>query len=113
MTDTYSLIYFILFLIMIIGFAFFISAYMTKRAVSRVLAIFREHKAVGKTQGKTIEELGLIPPNFLDRIARPRDYRQSALKFLIKAEIIRLTEEGKLFIPEEKFNELMAKGVLK
>ncbi len=108
-----SAVYFILFVIILLGFAFFISARLTKRAVFKVLHIFRDENAVGYERARTIEQLGLTPPNILERIGRPRDYRQNALKILIKTEVVQLTEDGRLFIPEEKMRELVAKGILK
>jgi len=91
----------------------YISGRMTRRAALRVLEIFREHKAIGTHQAKTIDELGLRPPGLVERFGRMRDYKQTALNLLIKAEAIRMTPDGKLYIPEEKFNELMRKGTLR
>lgn len=108
-----SAVYFILFMIILLGFAFFISARLTKRALFKVLNIFRDENAIGYERARTIDELGLTPPNILERIGRPRDYRQNALKILIKSEVVRLTEDGRLFIPEEKMRELVAKGIIK
>lgn len=108
-----STIYLILFMIVILGFAFFISARLTKRALFRVLTIFRDENAIGYERARTIEQLGLTPPNILERIGRPRDYRQNALKILIKSEVVQLTEDGRLFITEEKMRELIAKGKIK
>ncbi len=107
-----SAVYFILFMIIILGFAFFLSARLTKRALFKVLNIFRNENAIGYERAKTIEQLGLTPPNILERIGRPRDYRQNALKILIKSEVVHLTEDGRLFIPEEKMRELVAKGII-
>ena len=91
----------------------FISGRMTRRAALRVLETFREHKAIGIHQAKTIDELGLRPPGFIERFGRMRDYKQTALNLLVKAEAIRMTEDGKLYIPEEKFEELTRKGTLR
>jgi hypothetical protein len=94
-------------------FAQFISGRMTRRAAFRVLQIFQEHKAIGINQAKTIDELGLRPPGLIERFGRMRDYKQTALSLLVKAEAIRMTQDGKLYIPEEKFEELMRKGTLR
>ena len=113
MTSVYTIIFLLLTTLAFIGIALFISAQMTKRAISRVLNIFRKNDAIEIHQAKTIEELGLQPPNLMQRFTQARDYKQNALKILIKAEIIRVTEGGKLFLPQEKYNELLAKGILK
>ena len=91
--------------------ALFISARMTKRAVGQVIAIFQKHNAIGIQQAKTVDELGLTPPNLMDRFTRMRDYKQNALSILLKADIVQTTEEGKLFIFAEKLAELKSKGI--
>ena len=91
--------------------AFFISGRMTRRAVFRVIEIFRQHRAIGIHQAKTIDELGLSPRGLLERAMRPRDYKQNAMKILIKNEIIRMTGDGKLYITEEKIQELSRQGI--
>ncbi len=96
-----------------IGLALFLSARMTKKAVGRVLEVFRKHNAVGPQRAKTVAELGLTPPSLMEKFTRMRDYRQTALGILIKTGIVQTTEEGKLFLPEEKLGELISKGILK
>jgi hypothetical protein len=109
----YSSILVILIVLGGIVFALFISARMTKRAVGQVVAIFQKQNAIGIQQAKTLNELGLTPPSLMDRFTRARDYKQNALKILIKAEIIQATEEGKLFISAEKLAQLRSKGIAK
>ena len=106
-----NLIFTVVIFLALIVLAFYISAKMTRRAVFKVIEIFRKHQATGIQQARTIEELGLNPPSFLERVLRPRDYKQNALKILIRGEIIRITEDGKLYIPQEKIQELYQKGI--
>ena len=94
-----------------IAAALFLSARMTKRAVGQVIAIFEKHNTVGIQQAKTVNELGLTPPNLMDRFTRMRDYKQNALSILMKADIVQTTEEGKLFISAQKLAELRSKGI--
>ncbi|NWF53163.1 MAG: hypothetical protein HXY45_00040 [Syntrophaceae bacterium] len=94
-----------------IGIALFLSARMTKRAVGQVIAIFQKFNAIGIHQAKTVGELGLTPPNLMERFTRMRDYKQNALNILMKAEIVQATGEGKLFISVEKLAELRSKGI--
>ena len=96
-----------------IGIALFLSARMTKRAVGQVIAIFQKCNAIGIPQAKTVNELGLTPPNLMERFTRMRDYKQNALSVLMKAEIVQTTEEGKLFISDKKLAELKSKGIAK
>ena len=109
----YSSILVILVVLGGVAAALFISARMTKRAVGQVIAIFQKHNAIGIQQAKTVNELGLTPPNLMDRFTRMRDYKQNALSVLMKAEIVQTTEEGKLFISAEKLAELKSKGIAK
>jgi len=96
-----------------IAAALFLSARMTKRAVGQVIAIFQKHNAIGIQQAKTVNELGLTPPNLMDRFTRMRDYKQNALTILLKADIVQTTEDGKLFISAQKLAELKSKGMAK
>ena len=107
-----SILTFILLCLGLIFLAHFISVRRIRSAVSRVIRIFQEHKAIGIQQAKTIDELGLRPPSLMERFGRLRDYKQTALKLLLKAETVHMTEDGRLFIPEEKFEELARLGVL-
>lgn len=107
----YSSILVILIVLGGVAAALFISARMTKRAVGQVIAIFEKHNAIGIQQARTVNELGLAPPNLMDRFTRMRDYKQSALNILLKANIVQTTEEGKLFISAEKLAELKSKGI--
>jgi hypothetical protein len=107
----YSSILVILIVLGGIAFALFLSARMTKRAVGQVVAIFQKHNAIGIRQAKTVNELGLTPPSLMDRFTRMRDYKQNALSILMKADVVQTTEEGKLFISEEKLAQLRSKGV--
>ena len=112
MSDYSSILVVVIVLAGIAG-ALFLSARMTKRAVGQVIAIFQKHNAIGIRQAKTVNELGLTPPNLMERFTRMRDYKQNALSILMKADIVQTTEEGKLFISAEKFAELKSKGMAK
>ena len=81
---------------------FFIPRWLLKRAVNQVIKIFRENNATDRKNAKTAEELGLTPPGIIERMMRRRDYKPHALNALIKAEIIQSTEDGKLYLSEEK-----------
>jgi hypothetical protein len=109
----YSSVLLIFFVLGGIGLSLFLSARMTKRAIGRVIEIFQKQNALGAQRAKTVDELGLTPPTLTARFTRMRDYRQNALSILIKTGIIQTTEEGKLFLPEEKLRELISKGIVK
>lgn len=84
---------------------FFIPALMTKRAIVKIIGIFCRHNAVGVRNARTIDELGLRPPDFFQRLVRARDYKTYALHALIQAGIVTLIDDGKLYMDEEKLSE--------
>jgi hypothetical protein len=98
----------ILFLIiMILAFvgSLYIRAFLTKRAIFRVINIFYQHKALGMNSAKTLHQLGLERLDFLQRMTRRRDYKQNALQILIQRGIIFMNEDGRLYMAEEKLDE--------
>jgi len=75
-----------------------------KRAIRQVIRIFREHSAIDIKNAKTIDELGLRPRGMMDGLFRGRDYKQYAVSTLMKAEIIQRTEDGKLYLLDDKLS---------
>jgi hypothetical protein len=83
----------------------YIPVVMTKRAMVKVIRIFCRHNAVGVRKAKTIDELGLRPPDFFQRLLKPRDYKPYALQVLKQTGIVEMTNDGKLYINENKLEE--------
>lgn len=96
-----------IFLLTVLLFAglFVIPALMTKRATVEVIKRFHRRKAVRRQDALTQEELGLNPPTFADRMTKPRDYKPYAIHFLKQADIIRTTEDGKMYMDREKLHQ--------
>jgi len=91
---------------------FFIPRWLMGRALRQVIRIFREHNATESKNACTIDELGLRPPGVLERMMRRRDYKPQALSSLMQAGVIQQTEEGKLYLSEEKLAEFgLEKGI--
>ena len=101
---------FLIVLIVVFGWVvlFIVSQWRLKRAIRQVIRIFREHNAISINNSKTIEELGMRTRGMLERMFRGRDYKQYALRALMKAGIIQETEDGRLYLSEEK---LVASGL--
>ena len=102
----------ILFLIVMIvafGGVFYVRAFLTRRAIFKVIKIFYQHNALGVKGAKTPHDLGLESQNFFQRITRPRDYKQYALQILMKKEIILLNEDGRLYMVEERLEPALRK----
>lgn len=79
--------------------------WLLRRAARQVIKIFREHNATDSKNARTIDELGLRPPGMMERMFRGRDYKPYALNALMKAEIIQQTEDGRLYLSEEKLTD--------
>ena len=85
---------------------YFIPRWLTRRAARQVIKIFRESNAVDSKTARTVDELGLRPPGVLERMMRRRDYKPQALNAMIQVGIIKTTEDGKVYLSEEKLAEL-------
>jgi len=88
---------------------FYIRAFLTRRAIFKVIDIFYQHHALGMNGAKTLHELGLESPNFFQRITRPRDYKQFALQILMKRDIVLVNEEGRFYMAEERLDQALRK----
>jgi len=97
-----SAVFTVLILLFILLALFIVPQWRLKRAIHQVIRIFREHNAIGIDNSKTIDELGMRSPCMLERMLRGRDYKQYALRALMKAAIIQTTEDGRLYLSEEK-----------
>lgn len=93
----------LLFVVLLIAL-FVIPQFMMKRAVRAVIRILRDNHATSKKEAKTAEELGLQPKRMVERMMKPRDYKPRALQLLMGQEIVQMTEDGKLYLQEEKLD---------
>ena len=75
---------------------------MMRRAIGRVIKIFKDNYAIDARSAKTIDDLGLRPRTRLQGMFRARDYKPQALTFLMKSEIVLMNEDGKLYLSEDK-----------
>ena len=74
---------------------------LIRRTIPDVIKIFKNHNAIGLKNAKTVEELGLTSQTLVQRMWKPRDYKPRALQLLLNANIVQMTEDGKLYISEE------------
>ena len=100
--DMQGVLFIILIVILFILSILFLPYWLMMRAVPKVIKAFRQNNATSAQNAKTIEELGLRPKSIFQRMFTRRDYRQNALQFLIRADVVDITEEGNFFINEEK-----------
>lgn len=92
-------------MVIALGGSFYVRALLTRRAIFKVVEIFYRHQALAVKGAKTQGDLGLERPDFVQRMMKPRDYKQYALQILIKREIILQDEEGKLYMAEERLDQ--------
>ena len=85
----------------------YVRALLARRAIFKVIGIFRQHNAVRPESAKTLRELGLERPDFIQRITRPRDYKQEALQTLVKRDILIEGETGKWYLAEGKLDQTL------
>jgi len=91
----------------LLGLALWISGFRTKRAIFKVIEIFCRHNALKALNARTRDELGLTPPDLLQRMTQLRDYKPYALKILIQNGIVNTTLDGKLYLVEEKMDSAL------
>lgn len=95
--------------IFILG-AFVLPQIRIRRAIRSVIRIFEHHNAIGVKGAKPIEELGLAPKPMFQRILKPRDYKAQALQVLLRADIVQVTEDDKLYLSEESLTTIKWRG---
>ena len=100
--DMQGILFIVLLVILFILSVLFLPYWLIMRAVPKVIRAFRQKNAVGENNAMTIEELELKPKSIFRRMFTRRDYSQNALQFLIRADVVDITEEGKFFLNEEK-----------
>jgi len=110
--DIISIAIIILLIVMFLLALFFIPRWMVKHAARQVIKIFRGHNATDSKTARTVDELGLRPLGFLERMMRRRDYKPQALNALMQAGIVKTTGDGRLYLSEDKLAEFgFEKGV--
>ncbi len=100
--DASGILFIILIVILFILSVMFIPYWLTMRAVPKVIKTFRQKNAVGEHNAMNMEELELKPKSIFRRMLTRRDYSQHALQFLIRADVVDITEEGEFFLNDEK-----------
>ena len=81
---------------------FVIPRFLTRRAALQIIKIFRKNNAIDIKTARTVHELGLNPPGMWERMGRRRDYKPRALSILRQEGIVQLTEDGRLYLSEDK-----------
>jgi len=89
-------------LVLLVCAALFLSRIYMARAIRSLIGALREAGATSGANAKTAEELNLRPKSTLRDFRVLRDYGPYALQILIRAGVVEVTEDGKLFLSEER-----------
>jgi len=102
MSDTIILI---LLLAVLLFILFVLPQMSVRRAIPALIQLFRQHKALSPKDAKTTEELGLKSRGLAQTILRGQDYKLTALQILRNANVIRATDDGRLYLSEEDLQQ--------
>lgn len=105
MTGNTTVFLFFIVMVVALGGSLYVRTLLTRRAIFKVIEIFYQNHALGMKAAKTRHELGLERPDLLQRMMKPRDYKQYALQILIKRNIILEDEGGRLYMVEERLDQ--------
>ena len=99
--DTNVLVILLIAVLVLVGL-FVLPRIRMRRAASQVVAIFQSNNAFDARSAKTVDELRLRPPTFLEGMLRMRDFKPYALQALMEAEVVKQTEDGRLYLSQNK-----------
>jgi len=94
----------ILLVIVFVVVALVLPQFLVMRTAPKVIRIFRQKNAVGEKNAKAVEELGLKQRSMIENVLRRRDYKPRALQLLLSANVVQMTEDGKLYLDEENLS---------
>jgi hypothetical protein len=103
--STQALVILILILLVLLVMSFFGSTFLMKRAMRQVVKIFRDGNALTAATARTEAELGFKRRGLLE-FKGLRDYKPSALQFLVRNNIVQVTEDARLFLSEENLTRI-------
>jgi len=98
---------FLILILIIVAFGgtFWVRNLLAKKAAFKVVRIFYRHNALGVEGAKTLRELGLERLDVIQRMIKPRDYKQQVLQMLIKQGVIQATADGRFYMVEERLDQ--------
>lgn len=104
-TSTGDTIVLVLLLIFMLFILFVLPRFSLRRAIPAIIQLFRQHNATSPKDAKTMDELGLKQRGLAQTILRGQDDRMTALQILRNANIIRATDDGRLYLSEEDLQQ--------
>jgi hypothetical protein len=98
--STRIIIILVLIILLLIAVAILGSNFMMRNALKAVIKMFRNGQALTPETAKFSADLGFKGRQFLQMRAL-RDYKPTALQFLMNNNIIKATEDGRVYLSEE------------
>jgi hypothetical protein len=102
--STRVLIILVLILVLMLALAFLGSSMMMKRAIKKVIQMFRNGEALTPETAKELEVLGFKKKHFI-QLSGLRDYKPTALQVLMRNNIILFTEDGRYYLSEDALSQ--------
>jgi len=87
-------------MLLLLALAGMATQYLIKRAMKSVLKALRTHNALTAATAQFPDVIGLKKKGLLQG-SGTRDYKPAALQYFMKEDIVRVTEEGKIYLSEE------------
>ena len=99
MTDVLFII--VIILLMVLTWVL-LPQFLYKRAINQVIRIFKRFDAFTVESAKTPSDLGLAQRGWIQNLGRTRDYKPRALQMLMDYDIVRRTEDDRVYLLKEK-----------
>ncbi len=94
---------FVVGIIILMGIAWVVlPQFLYKRAIKQVVKIIKQHNAMNAETAKTPVAMGLAQRGWIQNLGRTRDYKPRALQMLIDYDIVRKTNDDRVYLVREK-----------
>jgi hypothetical protein len=81
----------------------FLPQWQLRRAVRKLIRDFRTHGAISPDKAVTYESMGFGKPRgMFQMLFKGRDWRGYAIQALLKAEMVKADDEGRLYLVNDK-----------
>jgi hypothetical protein len=93
----------LLIIVLLIAMAFFFFRFLVARGMRKVVATFRDYKAVSPKGAATLQELGLVERKGMmgTNMFRLRDYKQTGMRIMAQEGVIKMTADERFYIDEK------------
>jgi hypothetical protein len=89
-------------LVLLVCVALWLSRVFMAKAIRSLIVALREAGATSSASARTAEELNLRPKSTIRDFRVVRDYGPYAFQILVRAGVVEVTEDGRLFLLEER-----------